>query len=144
MMRLSGRAVDDPDAVRHFAETWEGAWNAHDPDAVALLCAEDVVFDDPALGDTVHGRDSLRNFANRLVSNYPGYRFSSEGVFAEVSRRAVLIAWHFTGTLAGTDYVIAYHGDDRLVIGEDGLVSAYRCVYDNNDVLNQIRRARSG
>lgn len=56
---------------------------------------------------------------------------------------AVLVAWSFTGTLSGTDSVIAYHGDDRLLIGEDGLITAYRCLYDNNDVLTQVRRARS-
>lgn len=143
MITLSGRAVEDPDAVQRFAAAWEGAWNAHDPDGVVALCAEDVTFDDPALVETVHGRDPLRNFATRLVRNYPDFAFSSQGVFADVASRGVLIAWHFTGTLAGTDFVIAYHGDDRLVVGEDGLVSSYRCLYDNNDVLNQIRLARS-
>ncbi|HPX36740.1 MAG TPA: nuclear transport factor 2 family protein [Mycobacterium sp.] len=143
MIHLSGRAVDDAAAAQRFADTWEGAWNAHDPDAVAALCAEDIAFDDPALGQTVYGRGPMRNFATRLVRNYPDYRFDPEGVFADVARRAVLVAWSFTGTLSGTDSVIAYHGDDRLLIGEDGLITAYRCLYDNNDVLTQVRRARS-
>lgn len=143
MILLNSRAADDAAAVQLFAETWEGAWNAHDPDAVAALCAEDVAFDDPALGQTVYGRGPMRNFATRLVRNYPDYQFGSEGVFADVARRAVVVAWHFTGTLSGTDAVITYHGDDRLLIGEDGLITGYRCVYDNNDVLTQVRRARS-
>ena len=144
MTLLSGRAAEDPASVRLFADTWEGAWNAHDPDAVAALCAEDVAFDVPALGETVYGRESIRKFATRLVRNYPDYRFGPEGVYADVSRRAVVVGWYFTGTLSGTDRVIAYHGDDRLTIGDDGLVVAYRCLYDNADVLNQVRSARSG
>ncbi len=143
MLHLAGRAVDDPAAVQRFADTWEGAWNSHDPDAVTALCAEDLVFDDPALGETVHGREPMRSFVNRMARNYPDYRFAPQGLFADVARRAVLIGWYFTGTLSGTGQLIEYHGDDRLEIGDDGLVTTYRCLYDNNDVLNQIRHARS-
>lgn len=143
MIHLPGPAVDDPVAVQKFAEIWEGAWNSRDPDAVAALCAEDLVFDDPALGETVYGREVMRSFVNRMARNYPDYHFAPQGLFADVARRAVLVGWYFTGTLSGTDRVVEYHGDDRLMIGDDGLVTAYRCLYDNGDVLNQIRRARS-
>lgn len=144
MTLLRGRAAEDPASVQLFADAWEGAWNAHEPETVAALCAENVSFDDPALGDTVYGREAILNFATRLVRNYPDYRFRPEGVYADLSRRAVLVAWYFTGTLSGTNRVIAYHGDDRLTIGDDGLVTAYRCLYDNADVLSQVRSARSG
>lgn len=74
--------MDDPGAVQRFADTWEGAWNSRDPDAVAALCAEDLAFDDPALGETVHGREP-----------------TPQGLFADVARRAILVGWYFTGTL---------------------------------------------
>lgn len=64
--------------------------------------------------------------------------YRGKGVSADVTRRAVLVARHFTGSLAGTNRVITYHSDDRLVIGDDGLVTAYRRLYDNNDVLTQV------
>ena len=125
MIHLPGPAVDDPVAVQKFAEIWEGAWNSRDPDAVAALCAEDLVFDDPALGETVYGREVMRSFVNRMARNYPDYHFAPQGLFADVARRAVLVGWYFTGTLSGTDRVVEYHGDDRLMIGDDGLVTAY-------------------
>lgn len=142
-IRLTDPAADDVAAVSVFAETWEGAWNAHDPDAVAALCAADLVFDDPMFSDTVHGHEAIRGLVTRLVRNFPDFHFTSQGVYADVARRAVVVAWHFRGTLSGSDQVVEYHGDDRLVIGEDGLVSTYRCVYDNQDLLHQIRVARS-
>ena len=142
-IRLTDPAVDDVAAVAQFVEIWEGAWNDHDPDAVAAMCAEDLVFDDPVLGDTVHGRDGIRGLAIRLVRNFPDFHLTTQGVYAEVTRRAVLVAWHFRGTLSGSDRVVEYHGDDRLEIGEDGLVHSYRCIYDNQDLLNQVRAARS-
>ncbi|MGI9163061.1 MAG: nuclear transport factor 2 family protein [Mycobacterium sp.] len=141
--RLTDPAVDDAAAVEHFAEVWEGAWNDHDPDAVAALCAEDLVFDDPLFGDTIHGREAIRSLVTRIVRNYPDYQFTPQGTYANVSRRAVIVAWHFRGTLSGSNQVVEYHGDDRLEIGEDGLVHAYRCIYDNQNLLNQVRAARS-
>lgn len=142
-IRLTDPAVDDIAAVVRFVETWEAAWNNHDPDAVAALCAEDLVLDDPLFGATVHGREAVRGLVTRIVRNYPDYQFTPLGMYAGVARRAVIVAWHFRGTLSGGDQVVEYHGDDRLEIGEDGLVHAYRCVYDNQDLLNQVRAARS-
>ncbi|MGV0993591.1 MAG: nuclear transport factor 2 family protein [Mycobacterium sp.] len=142
-IRLTDPAADDIAAVVTFAETWERAWNDHDPDAVAALCAEDLVFDDPLFGDTVYGREAIRGLVTRLVRNFPDFHLTSQGIYADVARRAVMVTWYFRGTLSGSDRVVEYHGDDRLLIGEDGLVSTYRCVYDNQHVLNQIRMARS-
>jgi len=60
------------------------------------------------------------------------------GLYAEVTRRAVLVAWHFTGTLAGAERRVEFHGDDRLELGADGLIRAYRCLYDHRYVLAQM------
>ncbi|MCD9880837.1 hypothetical protein [Streptomyces guryensis] len=66
------------------------------------------------------------------------------GLYGEVTRRAVLVAWRFTGTLAGTAQRVEFHGDDRLELGEDGLIHAYRCLYDQRFVLRQIKGAAAG
>ncbi|MEV7979200.1 nuclear transport factor 2 family protein [Streptomyces sp. NPDC086519] len=133
-------AAHDADAVEALCERWEKAWNGHDGDAVAALCADDLVYDEPALGETVHGPDAIRAFVARMASTFPDYTFTRMGLYAEVTRRAVLVAWRFNGTLAGTDTRVEFHGDDRLELGEDGLIHAYRCLYDNKFVLGQIGR----
>ncbi|WP_246292104.1 nuclear transport factor 2 family protein [Lentzea indica] len=132
-------AATDIDAVEAFCGRWEKAWNERDADAVAALCAEDLVYDEPALGATVYGRDSLRDFVAQMARTFPDYSFTRVGFYAEVSRRALVVAWHFTGTSAGTDRRVEFHGDDRLELGEDGLVHAYRCLYDNKFVERQVR-----
>jgi hypothetical protein len=33
---------------------------------------------------------------------------------------------------------VEFHGDDRLDLGEDGLIGAYRCLYDHDLVLRQL------
>jgi len=74
----------------------------------------------------------------RMARAYPDYSFVRRGLYTEVTRRAVLVAWRFTGTFAKTGAVVEFHGDDRLELGEDGLIHAYRCLYDNKFVLSQL------
>lgn len=134
-------AATDIHALEAFCDRWERAWNEHDADAVAAMCAEDLVYDEPALGGTAHGPDSIRDFVTQMARTFPDYSFTRVGLYGEVTRRAVLAAWRFSGTLAGTGQRVEFHGDDRLELGEDGLIHAYRCLYDHRFVLRQIRRA---
>jgi steroid delta-isomerase-like uncharacterized protein len=132
-------AATDIDAVEAFCARWEKAWNGHDADAVAAMCADDLVYDEPALRQTAHGRDSIRDFVANMVRNFPDYSFTRVGNYADTTRRALVVAWHFSGTVAGTDRRVEFHGDDRLEVGEDGLIHAYRCLYDNKFVERQVR-----
>jgi steroid delta-isomerase-like uncharacterized protein len=143
MTTIADAAVADPRAVEALGGRWGAAWNAHDADAVGALCAEDLVYDEPALGDTVHGRDAIRDFVTKLGAAYPDHTFLLEGLYADVRRRAVLVAWKFTGTRADTGRRLEFHGDDRLELREDGLIGAYRCLYDHDLVLRQLGTTRA-
>jgi steroid delta-isomerase-like uncharacterized protein len=136
---MADAAATEINAVEEFCGRWAKAWNGHDADAVAAMCADDLVYDEPALGKTVHGRDSIRDFVANMARTFPDYAFTREGFYAETTRRAVVVSWHFTGTVAGTDRRVEFHGDDRLEVGEDGLIHAYRCLYDNKFVERQVR-----
>jgi steroid delta-isomerase-like uncharacterized protein len=136
---MAERAVTDIDAVENFYDRWAKAWNDRDADAVAALCAEDLVYDEPALGSTAHGREAIRSFVAQMARTFPDFSFTRVGCYAETTRRAVVVAWRFNGTVAGTDRRVEFHGDDRLELGEDGLVHAYRCLYDNKFVERQVR-----
>jgi uncharacterized protein (TIGR02246 family) len=47
------------------------AWNAHDPDAVAAVFAEDAVVRDAGSSDVEIGRDAVRERAARLFAAFP-------------------------------------------------------------------------
>jgi len=132
-------AAADIVAVEEFGDRWAEAWNGHDADAVAAMCADDLVYDEPALGKTAYGRDSIRDFVANMSRTFPDYTFSRVGFYAETTRRAIVVSWRFAGTVAGTDRRVEFHGDDRLEVGEDGLIHAYRCLYDNKFVERQVR-----
>jgi hypothetical protein len=66
-------------------------------------------------------------------------RHASKGLYADARRRAVLVNWRFDSTRAGTDVRVAFHSDDRLLFGEDGLISEHRCLHDNAFVKAQLK-----
>ncbi|MFN0305131.1 MAG: ester cyclase [Burkholderiales bacterium] len=55
------QVVDAPFA-RQFLQRLHGAANAHDAEAVAALCCDDVIWEDPAAPDTLDGRDAVLHF----------------------------------------------------------------------------------
>lgn len=140
MVLISEAAVANLPAVQELCELWANAWNGHDGDAVAKLCANDLVYDEPALGQTVHGRDPIRRYVEAMDRAFPDYAFTLEGLYADLHRRAVLVAWRLTGTHAKSGQRIDFHGDDRLELNMDGLICAYRCLYDHALVLRQLEQ----
>ena len=58
--------VDAPFA-RQFLHRLHSAANAHDADAVAALCRDDVVWEDPAAPHTLHGRDAVLRFHRDIM-----------------------------------------------------------------------------
>jgi hypothetical protein len=83
MALIGDVAVSDPRAVEEFALRWGTAWNDHDGDAVTAMCAEDLVYDEPALGDTVYGRDAICNFMVATGAAFPDHQFTLEGLYAD-------------------------------------------------------------
>ncbi len=138
---ISETAVADIRAVEQLAGRWEKAWNDHDADAVAALCAEDLIYDEPAIGETAYGREAIRDLVRRLDRSVPDHTFAVVGVYADVARRSVVVAWRLTGTHARTGARLDFHGDDRLDLGPDGLIAEHRCLYDSSLVLRQIEQA---
>ena len=55
-----------PDELQAAVDRYAAAKNQHNVDAVLDLCAEDSVYEAPALGLRVRGRDDLRRYYERL------------------------------------------------------------------------------
>lgn len=58
--------IDDQFA-REFAKRLHAAVNAHDAEAVAALCTEDVTWEDPAAPEALHGREAVRRFHHDIM-----------------------------------------------------------------------------
>lgn len=138
MTVISEPAISNIQSVRDVAARWEDAWNRHDAEAVAALCSEGLEYDEPALGETAYGREPIADFVRQMAASFPDYVFELQGLYAEVSRSAMSVAWRFRGSYFKTGHVVEFHGDDRLEIGTDGLIHRYRCLYDYRFVLQQM------
>lgn len=58
--------VDAPFA-RQFLHRLHAAANAHDAEAVAALCCDDVVWEDPAAPQTLRGREAVLRFHRDIM-----------------------------------------------------------------------------
>ena len=141
MTIITEMAAADTRAVEQLAARWEKAWNDHDADAVAAMCDENLIYDEPELGETAYGREAIRGLVRQLDLAIPDHTFEVVGVYADIARRSVLVAWRLTGTHARTGARLDFHGDDRLDLGPDGLIAEHRCLYDRSLVLRQIKQA---
>lgn len=52
----------DAGFARRFLQRLHAAVNAHDAPAIAALCSDDIVWEDPAAPHTLHGRDAVLHF----------------------------------------------------------------------------------
>jgi len=57
----------DEDFSRDFLRRLRAAVNAHDAQAVAALCCNDIVWVDPAAPETLHGRDAVMRFHRDIM-----------------------------------------------------------------------------
>lgn len=60
------QVVDAPFA-RDFLQRLHAAVNAHDAPAIAALCSEDVIWEDPAAPETLRGRDAILRFHRDIM-----------------------------------------------------------------------------
>lgn len=57
----------DGSFARDFLRRLHAAASARDSDAIAALCAEDVIWEDPAAPHTLHGREAVRAFHRDIM-----------------------------------------------------------------------------
>ncbi len=102
------------------------AWNAHDPDAVAAVFAEDAVLREVG-GQEVHGRAAIRERAALLLAAFPDFRLERLTLVIDGERHAD--RWVMTGTHRGalfgltpTGRSVRVEGATFTRLGPDGLV----------------------
>jgi len=139
--------IESIDWLHRFAERYVGAWNAHDPEAVAACASEDVYWDDPGLAKPARGRVELAAFVRAGVTAFPDYKFTHRGAVAiSDDRRAAYVPVRMTGTntgridppgLAATGRRFAFDAIDVWTF-RGGLLWRYRAAYDFASLARQL------
>jgi steroid delta-isomerase-like uncharacterized protein len=138
----------DQDFLEEFAERWWSAWNAHDGQAVAALCTDDVTNSGPALGRDIQGREAMAAYVDQFATGFPDMRFViPEPPYASLTVLKAIVPWRFEAThdgefapmgLAPTGARVEMDGVDHWWF-RDGLVQRRSMVYDFAQVMRALR-----
>ena len=103
------------------------AWNAHDPDAVAAVFAEDAVVREVGNPGEAHGRAAIRERAAALLAAFPDFRLERVALVIDGASHAD--RWVMTGTHRGelfgippTGRHVRVEGATFTLLGPGGLV----------------------
>ena len=137
----------DADFLEEWAHRYLEAWNSHDAEAVASMCTEDVIWNDPALPGPARGREAVRAFVEATAKAFPDFHVEETdppSVLAATPR--VLTRYTMTGTMLGAWEAsnLAPTGARFSVPGVDEwtfrgeLMRHYRSYYDALDMSRQL------
>jgi steroid delta-isomerase-like uncharacterized protein len=119
------------------------AWNAHDPDAVAAVFAEDATIRDVGSPEPVQGRDAIRQRAADTIAAFPDFRLRQLDLV--VGEDANADRWEVTATHSGPFLGIDATGNRVQVEGatfshfnSDGLVVEDIHFWDVAALLTQL------
>lgn len=139
--------VDEASASR-VLERLHAAVNAHDAAAVAALCAEQVVWSDPAAPEPLRGRDAVFRFHRDVMFRaIPDVQIEViEGPYRSTDGTRVAVRLRIRGTMTGpltppgfgpTGGPIAFETAEFSHI-EAGLIARQTVVLDMLDLARQI------
>lgn len=140
----------DQDFVEDFAARWWAAWNAHDAEALAALCTDDVAYYDPALGQDVRGPAAMMEYVGQVTHAFPDVHFTNpEPPYASLTQPKAIVPWRFAGThdgefapvgLAPTGAHVEADGVDHWWF-RDGRICRHRAIYDFAQVLRAVAQS---
>jgi steroid delta-isomerase-like uncharacterized protein len=119
------------------------AWNAHDPDAVAAVFAEDAVTRDAGSEDVSVGRGAVRERAAQLLAAFPDLGLERLDLVIDGDRHAD--RWVLTGTHEGdllgippTGRSVRIEGATFTRMNDEGLVAEDYHFLDLARLLTQL------
>jgi steroid delta-isomerase-like uncharacterized protein len=137
----------DREFVEDFAQRYADAWESRDPDRLAGLCTEDVVWSDPALREPLHGRDGVRRFVTESFRMAPDFTVVKTGPpHINPEEPKVLLPYRMSGTMTGpwefldmapTGRRFEIDGIDSWEL-RDGLISRYETFWDSANMSRQM------
>lgn len=94
--------IDESFALR-FLEELYAAFNVHDADAIAALCSENVVWEDPAAPLPLHGSEAVRRFHRDVMfRSLPDVRITVlDGPYLSLDCTGLAVRLRIEGTMEG-------------------------------------------
>ncbi len=130
-----------------FADIWQEAWNSRDAEQVLVLCAEDIIWDDPLTPEPVVGHAEVRSYLELNWRAFPDMTFSwPERAYSADDGNRLALHWRVEATLLGdlippgfaaTGKRFQADGVDLLHL-IDGKVAWYQGYFDRQGAAEQL------
>ena len=137
--------ADSADALDAAIARYNGAWNAHDLDAIAALHAPDMIFENHTAGERAQGAEALEHIG-RIFESWPDITFSTRRLYVRedlVVQEWTAAATHVTELRRG-DIVappsgrrIEWNGMDVIPF-EHGMIKRKDVYSDSVSILRQV------
>jgi steroid delta-isomerase-like uncharacterized protein len=137
----------DREFAEEFAKRYHEAWESRDPDRVAELCTEDVVWSDPGLKEPQRGHDGVREFIRESFRMAPDFHVDTlDGPYLSPTEPRILAPYRMQGTMTGpwkfldlapTGRRFVVEGIDSWLM-RDGLIARYDTYWDTAGMTRQI------
>ena len=130
-------------AADALLDGWQDAWSGNDPDAFAVVCSQQVHYEDPLTDEPLEGLDDLTAHAARLWAAFPDARLEQTGVRLSdgrfVAAPCKLLATHKAALegLPPTNRFIVVHCIFYCEVRDDRLLRV-RAFFDLYDAATQL------
>jgi steroid delta-isomerase-like uncharacterized protein len=133
--------------VEGFVERWLGAFNSRQPEQVLELMTSDVIYDDSARPQTMHGHAEVREFLEFLWRAFPDFCVEAvDGPLVSADGKRSAFWWRSRMTNTGpinppgmpaTNKLVEYEGADFHTY-RDGKVARLQIVFDMANISRQL------
>ena len=133
--------------VEDFLPRWLEAWNSHTPERLLALMTDDIVYNDAAWPQTMHGHSDVREFLNHAWTGLPDLRFEAkDGPFLHPTQPQATVSWRGSAThtgpidppgLAPTGRRLEFEGFDWHLY-RDGKVARLWICFDMGAVMRDL------
>jgi steroid delta-isomerase-like uncharacterized protein len=137
------RGMDHRARALEVNDATYAAWNAHDPDAVAAVFAEDTILREAGRAGELRGREAVRARATMLLAAFPDFRLERIELVIDGHRHAD--RWVMTGTHRGelfgipaTGRSVRMEGATFTRMNADGLVAEDVHFTDLSALMSQL------
>ncbi|MFQ5923133.1 MAG: ester cyclase [Anaerolineales bacterium] len=139
----------DEQSIRDFFAKWETALNSGDPERVASLMTDDVVYSAPEIPETLHGRDAVSKYLGVFFRAFPEQKYELLEMYRSLDGTWAADRVRWQGTMFGPLDPPGFAPTGTRVEAElagffqfrDGLISSFTAIYDMLHIGQQIGAA---
>jgi len=120
--------------AREFASRWLPAWTGNDPEKLLGFYSEDALYLDPTIPDGVQGKEGLRSYFEKLLSDNPRWVWTQiEGIPME---DGFLNKWHAVMPVGPNN--VECVGVCFVQFDGEGKIRRNEVYFDTKDLISEI------